>query len=150
MLSEHVGNEYSLLIPGPPKSVNARSKKSRKNLDAYKRGIEKEASKIFEKPVRGKVEVSIHFHNGTTTDLGNVQKPIIDSLIGTAYEDDGQIESINLKRISLGNPRRIKNVTSSLIPEALVRKKECVVIIINQINEERWDGKTDRQRENNT
>ena len=138
MLSEHIGNEYSLLIGGSPKSVNARSRKSKRNLKAYKTRIRKEASKIFHNPINGKVNVSIyHFHKGTTIDLGNISKPIMDSLIGIAYEDDGQAEDITLRRINLGNPRKIENVTSSLIPEALARKKECIVIVINQINEER-------------
>ena len=134
MQAEKVGNEYSLLVFGAPKSVNAKSKKSKRALRGYKKKVANLAKSIFRNLLSSETKVQIyHFHKGTTVDLNNISKPIIDSLIGIAYNDDNTVGDIRLIRINLNNPRTIRNITSPLIPEAIARSRECVVIIIKPL-----------------
>lgn len=128
---EKIGNEYWLLIPGKPSSVRARSKQAKKKLAKYRTTIRSTASQIFSRPTKKKVEVRLyHFHKGTNIDIDNIQKPILDSLTGIAYHDDNQVDDLNTKRVNVNTSTTVQNVTSRLIPDALSRKKECVVICV--------------------
>lgn len=132
---EKVGREHWLLIPGKPSSIQARSKSAKRKLGRYKKTIGSIASQIFKEPMKRSVKIHLyHFHKGTNIDIDNIQKPILDSLEGIAYDNDNQVDSLNTDRINFNASTTIENVTSLLIPEALTGNKECVVICIKPSN----------------
>ena len=133
--AEKVGNEYWLLIPGKPSSAQARKRGAKIRLTKYKKTIRSTASRIIKKRLKGRVRISLYyFHKGTDIDIDNFQKPILDSLIGIAYDDDNQVDGLHTDRYNLNTSVTIPNVTCSLIPKALSRNKECVIICVKPIS----------------
>lgn len=77
------------------------SKKAKSSLE-YGQRIKQNAKRVFGEPIpeAGKVEVTIDFFTQgevETPDIDNAAKLILDSLIGTAYNDDKQVKKVTVE-----------------------------------------------------
>ncbi len=86
---------YQIVIPIKPLSAQAK----RNSLQEYKTHIRHIAEKYIDSPIsEDDIEIEITWasvdHIGIRSDLDNIVKPIVDSLIGVAYHDDNQIRTV--------------------------------------------------------
>lgn len=97
-----------------------------KKVAVWEKLVKEEASKHFNQPLTGPIQVSIIFYMDrpesrrkdiwvpTTPDLDNLEKAILDALNGVAYEDDRYVVAKNAQKryIRRDEPRVCVRVTS--------------------------------------
>jgi crossover junction endodeoxyribonuclease RusA len=97
-----------------------------KKVAVWEKTIKKEASKHFNRPLIGPIQVSMIFYLArpesrrkdiwvpTTPDLDNLEKAVLDALNGVAYEDDRYVVAKNAQKkyIRRDEPRVCVRVTS--------------------------------------
>ena len=97
-----------------------------KKVAAWEKLVKEEASKHFDQPLSGPIQVSMIFYMNrpesrrkdiwvpTTPDLDNLEKAVLDALNGVAYEDDRYVVAKNAQKryIHRDEPRVCVRVTS--------------------------------------
>ena len=64
-----------------------------------------------EPPALGPIRIVItHVFTGASSDLDNLAKPVLDALKGLAYEDDGQVTDIIMKKRDLARNLRTRDI----------------------------------------
>lgn len=97
-----------------------------KRVAAWEKVVKAEASKHFDQPLTGPIQVSMIFHMDrpksrrkdvwvpTTPDLDNLEKAVLDAMNGVAYEDDRFVVAKNAQKryVRRDEPRVCVRVTS--------------------------------------
>ena len=119
--------EHFIIIPGRAYSGWARSS------GHYKANIRKIADSRIAVPFvheRLYVRVDYFYHGKNRVDEDNVLKSICDGLEGVAYEDDSQIEHLDIRRYNIDLPFRIVEPTNDEIWDWVVKKVEFVAVTV--------------------
>lgn len=91
-------------------------------------------------PLRGKVNVAIHFYYRTDElDVDNIIKPILDELSGLVYEDDKQIVEIICRKQSLPASDRVSSAISAELAERLQSTQPFLQVRVE------WEDAMDKQ-----
>lgn len=103
------------VVPGTPRSAQASGgsqSRWRAQVEAAARAVlPASATAVTSDPVRATV---LYFYAGGDLDLDNILKPILDSLKGIAYLDDGQIVDILAAKRDLGSTYSLVGVAPVL------------------------------------
>jgi Holliday junction resolvase RusA-like endonuclease len=97
-----------------------------KKVAVWEKVVKAEASKHFDQPLTGPIQVSMIFHMDrpksrrkdvwvpTTPDLDNLEKAVLDAMNGVAYEDDRFVVAKNAQKryVRRDEPRVCVRVTS--------------------------------------
>ena len=114
------------MISGPPLSRQAK----RRNLRNWRQDVQNAARATWPEgdlPFIGDVQITIvNFYSGTSADVDNIPKPILDALKELVYIDDEQVTDIICRKRSLQSELRIENPT---IVEALISGNEFLYIL---------------------
>lgn len=103
---------FSFIIEGPPVSVNAKDKQTKK-YQKWIRSVREAARQswpLSTRLLRSGVEVTVeitNFHTLPALDVANVIKPVLDGLRDAVYQDDQQVQKVISQRekiIDLFNP----------------------------------------------
>jgi crossover junction endodeoxyribonuclease RusA len=85
-----------------------------------------------EPPALGPIRVVItHVFTGASSDLDNLAKPVLDALKGLAYEDDGQVTDIIMKKRDLGRNLRLETLVPLLL-NAMDRGEEFLHVLVEE------------------
>lgn len=85
-----------------------------------------------EPPALGPIRVVItHVFAGASSDLDNLAKPVLDALQGLAYEDDGQVTDIVMKKRDLARNLRLEALIPLLL-NALGRGEEFLHVLVEE------------------
>ena len=85
------------------------------------------------KPYNGRMHVELtHYYIGGTIDLDNLAKPMLDAIKGIAYEDDGPIDSLHLKRVDLESGTPI-SIVSGAMADAIEANRDFVHVLVQQL-----------------
>lgn len=85
-----------------------------------------------ERPALGPIRVVItHVCAGVSSDLDNLAKPVLDALKGLAYEDDGQVTDIIMKKRDLAHNLRLETLVPLLL-NALDRGEEFLHVLAEE------------------
>ena len=71
-----------------------------------------------------------YFYKGTSMDVDNLPKPILDALKGLVYSDDGQVSDLLCRKRDLNGDLRIHNPSSVLL-ETLRNSEQFLHITVN-------------------
>ncbi len=81
-------------------------------------------------PFIGEVMVTItYFYDGTSLDVDNIPKPILDSLVGLVYSDDSQVSDILCRKRERNRKLRFQNPSPILIA-SLQRPEQFLHIVV--------------------
>jgi Holliday junction resolvase RusA-like endonuclease len=122
-------------VPGRPLSAQAKLKKHHVEL------IQSCGRQRFQTPWSGPLSVQIFYVidrcTGSTPDLDNLDKLVLDALKSIAYLDDGQIRSRKSERFYCGEPvissAPIMPPASELQKTAQLQKEECTFIGVTDV-----------------
>ena len=122
-------------VPGRPLSAQAKLKKSYIDL------IKTCAKQRFQSPWSVPLSVQIFYvldrSTGSTPDIDNLDKLVLDALKSIAYLDDGQIRSRKSERLYCGEPvvssANIMPPASELQKAAQLKKEECTFVGITDV-----------------
>jgi crossover junction endodeoxyribonuclease RusA len=85
-----------------------------------------------EPPGLGPIRVVItHVFTGASSDLDNLAKPVLDALKGLAYEDDGQVTDIIMKKRDLARNLRVETLIPLLL-SALESRQEFLHVVVEE------------------
>lgn len=85
-----------------------------------------------EPPALGPIRVMItHVFAGASSDLDNLAKPVLDALKGVAYEDDGQVTDIIMRKRDLARDLRLESPIPLLL-DALARGEEFLHVMVEE------------------
>jgi hypothetical protein len=85
-----------------------------------------------EPPALGPIRIVItHVFTGASSDLDNLAKPVLDALKGLAYEDDGQVTDIIMRKRDLARNLRIEAFIPLLL-NALERREEFLHVFVEE------------------
>jgi crossover junction endodeoxyribonuclease RusA len=85
-----------------------------------------------EPPALGPIRVVItHVFTGVSSDLDNLAKPVLDALKGLAYEDDGQVTDIIMKKRDVSRNLRLETLFPLLL-SALDRGEEFLHVLVEE------------------
>ena len=121
---------FEFVIDGPPVSHQTRR---RSRVREWTRKVQNVAESRWdtEPPVVGEVMVIItYLYNGTSMDVDNLPKPILDALKGLVYSDDGQVSDLLCRKRDLNGDLRIQNPSSVLL-ETLRYSEQFLHIAVN-------------------
>ena len=105
------------VVIGEPVSLNAaKGKGQSKKKNVWKEKVRNAAKGVWpSRPVADLVSVSMLYGYGTIKrDVDNVPKFVLDALKGVTIKDDDQIEKLKVERVSITEPDRIQNATSTM------------------------------------
>ena len=71
-----------------------------------------------------------YLYKGTSMDVDNLPKPILDALKGLVYSDDGQVSDLLCRKRDLNGDLRIHNPSSVLL-ETLRNSEQFLHIAVN-------------------
>jgi hypothetical protein len=85
-----------------------------------------------EPPALGPIRIVItHVFIGASSDLDNLAKPVLDALKGLAYEDDGQVTDILMKKRDVARNLRLET-SIPLLLNALERGEEFLHVLVEE------------------
>ena len=121
---------FEFVIDGPPVSQQARR---RERVQAWKSNVYEVAAQFWpsgELPVTELCMLTItYFFEGSTMDVDNIPKPIIDALKGLVYMDDSQLTDVLCRKRDLNANLRVIN-PSPVLAEGFEHGKEFLYIVI--------------------
>ncbi|WP_228041813.1 RusA family crossover junction endodeoxyribonuclease [Planktothrix mougeotii] len=122
--------KFEFIVDGPPVSQQTRR---RERLREWKATVRQEAEKYWssdQQTATGFVMLQItYFYDSVLVDVDNIVKPILDSIIGLAYVDDGQVTDIIVRKRNLSGNFKIENMTSTLA-EGFARGNQFLHIVV--------------------
>ncbi len=121
---------FEFVIDGPPVSHQTRR---RSRVREWTQEVQNVAKSRWdtEPPVVGEVMVTItYLYRGTSMDVDNLPKPILDALKGLVYSDDGQVSDLLCRKRDLNGDLRIHNPSSVLL-ETLRNSEQFLHITVN-------------------
>lgn len=122
---------FEFVIDGPPVSQQARN---RSRVAEWTRTVQDVAESTWENepPYSGEVAVTItYLFEGTSLDIDNVPKPILDALKGVVYSDDSQVSDLMCRKRRLTGDLRIP-APSQLLIETRERLRQFLHVTVNQ------------------
>ena len=107
---------FEFVIAGPPVSQQTRSRARRRAWVEQLRAAATARWQANHPPTSIAVHVEItHVFPGVSGDLDNLAKPVLDALIGLAYEDDRQVTDLTMRKRDLTRDLRVEALWPALI-----------------------------------
>ncbi|MGH6899573.1 MAG: RusA family crossover junction endodeoxyribonuclease [Geminicoccaceae bacterium] len=123
---------FEFVIEGPPVSQQTRRRARRRAWADHVRRRAMSHWPADEPPALGPIRVVItHVFAGASSDLDNLAKPVLDALQGLAYEDDGQVTDIVMKKRDLARNLRLEALIPLLL-NALDRGEEFLHVLVEE------------------
>ena len=120
------------VIEGPPASQQSRSKS---RVAEWTRNVHDVAESTWdsEPPLTGEVTVTITYvYEGTSLDVDNIPKPILDALKGLVYLDDSQVSDLLCRKRVLGGDLRIP-AASTLLLETREQLRQFLHVEVSEV-----------------
>jgi Holliday junction resolvase RusA-like endonuclease len=127
---------FEFTLDGPPLSLNVRNH----NLPRYRRWVKEVQSTATlawpatSPPIKSEVAVDItNYYTAPPPDVDNIAKPILDGLKGVVMEDDAQVHTVCIRRVSAMQALILEDAPPSVI-KGLAKPIELIHVYL------RWDG----------
>jgi Holliday junction resolvase RusA-like endonuclease len=127
---------FEFVIPSRPVSAQARRAKRRGDWQNDVRNWAAAAWSAEHTLATGNVAVElVYFYLEAAIDIDNFAKPILDALIGLAYEDDATVTDLVIRRRSLQETMELANVTP-VLAQAIDSGDEFVYVRIEDATDQ--------------